>query len=142
MTKTMMKKYAALIARVGANVQKGQVAIIYASVDQAEFVSYVAEECYKAGASRVDFEWDYQPLTKMAYKYRTLKSLSVVPAWKEEKLKQMVEEIPCRIRIESDDPDMLLSDNFFDMNPGQKRVKVLRGSAENLRVRCVYDAVK
>ena len=46
------------------------------------------------------------------------------------------------VYIESDDPDMLLSDNFFDMNPGEKRVKVLRGSADNLRVRCVYDAVK
>lgn len=107
MTKTIMKKYAALIARVGANVQKGQPVIIYADVDQGEFVSYVAEECYKAGASRVEFEWSYQPLTKMAYKYRTLKSLSTVPAWREEKYKQMVEELPCRIHIESENPDGL-----------------------------------
>jgi len=41
--------------------------------------------------------------------------------------------------IESDDPDLLLTDNFFDLNPGQKRVKVLRGSAQNLRVRSVFD---
>ena len=46
------------------------------------------------------------------------------------------------VYIESDDPDLLLSDNFFDMNPGEKRVKVLRGTADNLRVRCVHDAVK
>lgn len=107
MKKTVMKKYAALVARVGANVQKGQTVLIYADVDQGEFVSYVAEECYKAGASRVDFEWSYQPLTKMNYKYRTLKSLSTIPAWQEEKLKQMVEEVPCRIYIESEDPDGL-----------------------------------
>jgi len=107
MTKTVMKKYASLIARVGANVQKGQVVQVNAAVDQAEFAALVAEECYKAGASRVDMEWRYQPITKMTYKYRTLKSLSTVPVWREEKLKQMVEEIPCRIYIESEDPDGL-----------------------------------
>ncbi len=107
MNKTLMKKYAALIARVGANVQKGQPVVIYAEVDQGEFVSYVTEECYKAGASRVSHEWSYQPITKMNYKYRTLKSLSTVPAWQEAKMQQMVEEVPCRIRIESADPDGL-----------------------------------
>ena len=33
MTKTMMKKYAELVARVGANVKKGQVVTISASVE-------------------------------------------------------------------------------------------------------------
>ena len=107
MNKTIMKKYAALIARVGANVKKGQPVVIYADVDQGEFVSYVTEECYKAGASRVTHEWSYQPITKMTYKYRTLKSLSTVPAWQEAKMQAMVEEVPCRIRIESSDPDGL-----------------------------------
>ncbi|MBQ8748123.1 MAG: aminopeptidase, partial [Clostridia bacterium] len=107
MNKTIMKKYAALIARVGANVKKGQPVVIYADVDQGEFVSYVTEECYKAGASRVTHEWSYQPITKMTYKYRTLKSLSTVPAWQESKMQAMVEEVPCRIRIESSDPDGL-----------------------------------
>ena len=41
--------------------------------------------------------------------------------------------------IESEDPDLLVSDNFFDMNAGERRVKVLRGSANSLRVRSVYD---
>jgi beta-mannosidase len=43
------------------------------------------------------------------------------------------------VAIESDDADLLLSDNFFDLNPGEKRVKVLRGSTEGLKVRSVYD---
>ena len=41
--------------------------------------------------------------------------------------------------IESEDADLLLSDNFFDLNACEKRVKILRGHAENLRVRSVYD---
>ena len=32
-----------------------------------------------------------------------------------------------------------LSDNYFDMNPGEKRVRILEGDAENFRVRSVYD---
>ena len=76
MKKTLMKKYAALIARVGANVQKGQTVEIHADVDQGEFISMLVEACYKAGASRVDCEWTCQPITKLNYRYRTLRSLS------------------------------------------------------------------
>ena len=41
--------------------------------------------------------------------------------------------------MESEDADLLLSDNFFDMNAGEKRVTILRGSAEQLRLRSVYS---
>lgn len=41
--------------------------------------------------------------------------------------------------VESDDADLLLSDNFFDLNADERRVKVLRGSAEGLRVRSVFQ---
>ena len=50
MKKTAIQKYAALIARKGVNVQKGQDVIINASVEQPEFVRMVVDECYKAGA--------------------------------------------------------------------------------------------
>ncbi len=32
-----------------------------------------------------------------------------------------------------------LSDNYFDMNPGEKRVRILEGDAEEFRLRGVYD---
>ena len=44
-----------------------------------------------------------------------------------------------QVWIESDDADMLLSDNAFDMQPGVRWVQVLRGRAENLRVRSVWN---
>ncbi len=43
------------------------------------------------------------------------------------------------VEIRSEDPDLLLSDNFFDMNPGERRVRILRGQAETLQVRSVFD---
>ena len=36
-------------------------------------------------------------------------------------------------------PDVLLEDNFFDMNAGTRRIRVLRGSADKVSVRSVYD---
>lgn len=43
------------------------------------------------------------------------------------------------VEILNADEDMLLSDNYFDMEPGERRVKILRGCAECLRVRSTYD---
>lgn len=113
--KTIMRKYARLIARTGANIQKGQAVKLYASVDQYEFITILTDECYKAGASKVMLEWEHQPLTKLDYRYRTLKSLSKVEKWEEEKLKLMTEELPCRIYILSDDPDGLKGINQTKM---------------------------
>lgn len=44
-----------------------------------------------------------------------------------------------QVWLESEDADLLLDDNAFDMNPGTKVVRVLRGSAEKVRVRSVWD---
>lgn len=43
------------------------------------------------------------------------------------------------VMIESGDPDMLLADNFFDMDAGTRRVKILRGAARDLKLMSVYD---
>lgn len=127
MNKTMQKKYARLIARVGANIKKGQPVKIYCEADQHEFATILVNECYKAGASRVDIEWTFQAITKLNYRYRSLKSLSNVPVWQEEKYKLQVQEVPCRIHIESEDPDGLSGVNQEKMQKSQmSRYKVLK----------------
>lgn len=44
-----------------------------------------------------------------------------------------------QVWLESEDADLLLDDNAFDMNPGTKVVRVVKGSAEKVRVRSVRD---
>lgn len=44
-----------------------------------------------------------------------------------------------QVWLESEDADLLLDDNAFDMNPGTKVVRVVRGAAEKVRVRSVWD---
>lgn len=43
------------------------------------------------------------------------------------------------VEIDSPDSDFILSDNYFDMNAGQRTVKVLEGEVKTVRLRSVYD---
>ena len=135
MQKTVIRKYARLIARVGANIQKGQPVRLFINADQYDFATVLVDECYKAGASRVEIDWSWQPITKLHYRHRTVKSLSAVQKWEEERLKQMTEEYPCRIFIISDDPDGLKGVNQKKMRQLQIArypiIKPYRDAIEN-----------
>ncbi|MCM1038830.1 MAG: glycoside hydrolase family 2 protein [Ruminococcus sp.] len=43
------------------------------------------------------------------------------------------------VEIQGVDGDVRLSDNFFDMNAGEKRVEIVEGDADTFTVRSVYD---
>ena len=43
------------------------------------------------------------------------------------------------VEIQNENEDMILSDNYFDMDAGEKRVRILSGEPEGLKVRSVYD---
>ena len=115
MKKTVLREYARLIARVGANVQKGQHVIIYAGLDQPEFVELLVDECYKAKAGEVTVEWSYQPLAKLHYRHMSLKNLGSVKDWQLARLQHYCDTIPARIHLTSADPDGLKGINMGKM---------------------------
>ena len=43
------------------------------------------------------------------------------------------------VEVQNESEDLVLSDNYFDLHGDCRRVKIIRGSAEGLRVRSVYD---
>lgn len=43
------------------------------------------------------------------------------------------------VELQNPAEDLVLSDNYFDMNAGEKKVRVLSGSTENIRLRSVWD---
>lgn len=141
MKKSTMQKYARLVAQKGVNVQKGQEVIVNASLDQPEFVKMVVEECYRKGASKVMVEWSYQPLTKLNYRYRSVKTLSTMENWEVEKLKNRVEKLPALIYIESDDPDGLKGVDQSKVAKAQQArypiIKPLRDQMENKYQWCI-----
>lgn len=107
MKKSLMRKYARLLIKQGVNIQKGQQLNIMTDIEAADFVTLLAEEAYRAGASKVRVDWSDTRLTKLAYRHRTVKSLCNVPAWEVEKAKHDSEILPARIRLICEDPDGL-----------------------------------
>ncbi|MBE6969191.1 MAG: aminopeptidase [Ruminococcaceae bacterium] len=107
MNKTRLRSYARLIARTGANIQKGQDVLLYADLDQPEFVRILVEECYRAGARRVQPEWQFEPLEKLHARYQSEETLGETRSWEKAKLQHMVDTLPVRIYLESADPDGL-----------------------------------
>ncbi len=127
MKKTVLRSYARLIARVGVNIEKGQEVVIVAGLDQPDFIRQLVEECYRAGAGKVTVDWDYQPLTKLHVRHQSVKTLSTVEKWEEAKMQHYVDVLPCRIYIDSEDPDGLKGLNSKKMAKGrQARYKVLK----------------
>ncbi len=107
MKQERLNKYAELIVKCGLNVKKGQEVNITCGLDQPEFVALVVEECYKSGASKVRVDWSYMPVSKLNYDYRTLESLSEVTEEEKARLQHRVDKLPCRLWLDSDDPDGL-----------------------------------
>lgn len=105
MKQTTLRKYAALIARYGVNIQKGQDVIIYCGLDQPKFIELLVDECYKAGARTVKVEFSYQPLRKIHVRHRTVTTMAKVEEWEKARYQHYVDTLPCRIYIDSDDPD-------------------------------------
>ena len=124
MKKTVMRSYAKLIVRVGANVQKGQEVRVFASLDQPEFIKMLVEECYKAGASRVTVDWNYPELTKLSARYMKLRDLSETREWEKARMQDMVDHLPVRIFIKSEDPDGLRGINPKYFKAFAEKVKV------------------
>ena len=141
MQKTRLRQYARLIAQKGCNVRKGQDVFLNAGIEQPEFTAMVVDELYKAGARKVYVELSYDPLDKIHVRHRSVKALSAVESFEEEKLKYMAEKLPCRLFLISDDPDGLKGMNIAKMSKGQQGrypvVKPYRDAMEGKHQWCI-----
>ena len=125
MNKTIIRKYAKLIVKMGVNIKKGQGAVLMADTAQADFALMVADEAYKAGAKWVDIRWTNQEYDRLRYRKESLRTLSATHEWEKARMQQQVEELPVRIWIDSDDPDGLKGVNVEKMQKANlARMKV------------------
>ena len=141
MKKTVLREYAKLIVRVGVNVQKGQEVIVYAGLDQPEFVQMVVEEAYKAKAKKVTVEWSYQPLTKTHVRYQSVKTMGEVTEWEKARLEHYCNVLPARIHLTSADPDGLKGVNMGKVSKANQMsypiLKPYRDRRENKEQWCI-----
>ena len=120
MKKTVLREYAKLIVRCGVNIQKGQDLLVYAGLDQPEFVQMVVEEAYKAKARKVIVEWSYDPLAKIHVRYQSVKTLGEVTEWQKARQQYFCDTLPARLHIVSEDPDGLKGMNIQKMAKARK----------------------
>ncbi len=135
MKKTVLKNYAKLIAKVGANVRRGDEVLINAETDQPDFIYYLVDECYKAGAKKVNVDFHYQPLEKLHVRHRSLSVLSKLEDWEIKKLEHRRDNLPVMIHVISEDPDGLVGINQEKyakaMQARYKVIKPIRDAMEN-----------
>ena len=120
MKKTALREYARLIVRCGVNVQKDQEVVVYADLDQPEFVKLVVEEAYKAKAKKVTVEWSYQPLAKIHVRYQSVKTMGTVTEFQKARQQHYCDTLPARIHLISEDPDGLKGMNMAKMAKARK----------------------
>lgn len=134
MKKSTLRSYARLIARVGANIQKGQDVIINCGLDQPAFVELLVDECYKAGAKDVEVKFYHQPLEKLHVRNQSVATMAQVEEWEKVRLQHYVDTLPATIHLASDDPDGLKGINQEKMAKArQKRYPI---------VKSYYDAME
>ena len=126
-TQELLRSYARLIVRSGANVRPGQTVLLNIAVEQADFAGMLTEECYLAGAKKVNVEWQSDVISRLHFQYAAQETLAQVLPWEEEKARQMTVDLPCRIFIASQDPDALAGIPPEKLSAvGQSRARVLK----------------
>jgi len=122
MEQKLLQDYARLIAQVGGHVGKGEEVWIYASLDEPEFTYMVVEECYKAGAKKVEVIFDYDQLAKLHYKYMTLGNLSKISPMGMARQKYRAKKLPTTIYLMAEDPDGLKGINQTKMAKSRAKI--------------------
>ncbi|AVM69492.1 aminopeptidase [Lachnospiraceae bacterium oral taxon 500] len=99
-----LKNYAKLAVEIGANLQKGQPAMIISLVETADFARMLAECAYEAGASNVIIYWRDEKLARLKLQYESKETLAEVPAWQKLLEDTYVEKDACFIYVSAEDP--------------------------------------
>ncbi|EKC69458.1 aminopeptidase PepS [human gut metagenome] len=97
-------------------------------------MAMVVEECYRRKAKKVVVDWNYQPLTRLHVRHQSLTTMSTLDNYEEARWQHYVDTIPCRIYLESDDPDGLRGVNQEKMAKAQqKNIRSSRATATRSR---------
>lgn len=103
-------------------------------MDAALYNNYVSYECWKNGNVISEGTVLFVPPKQFQFEDPELQ----VEVNGEEILIK-AETYARSVEILNEDDTLLLSDNYFDMNAGEKSVRIIKGNPEKLKVRSVYD---
>ena len=101
----MLKQYASLIVKVGANVKKGQKVILNCDASIADFAALVAEAAYDCGAADVFTDLTSVKIDRLRMLRGEKDLVTKVCPYYAEKLNALSEEGAAYIRVLSPDPE-------------------------------------
>ncbi|MEG2176364.1 MAG: aminopeptidase [Oscillibacter sp.] len=104
---TKLREYAALLIRVGLNVQPGQTLVLSAPVECAEFARMCAAEAYDAGCREVVMNWHDDALGRMKYLRADESAFDTVPLWRRHFFNDYALEGAAYLAISASDPENL-----------------------------------
>lgn len=103
-------------------------------MDAALYDQYVSYECQKDGKVISEGTVLFVPPKQFRFKDPKLQ------VWVEgNEIVVKAEAYARSVEVLNEEDTLLLSDNYFDMNAGEKRIRVLKGNPEKLKVRSVYN---
>jgi leucyl aminopeptidase (aminopeptidase T) len=127
---SLLRRYAELAVRVGANVQRGQMLEVTAFLEHAPLVREVARFAYEAGAEYVDVLWIDQHVRKAMIELAPEERLAWTPPWLLRRLERHVTERSAHVAITGQAEPTLMS----DLDPA--RVGRARARASSTRPTC------
>ncbi len=102
-----LEKYAELAVKVGVNIQKGQILVVNATIDAAEFVRLVVKSAYTAGADNVVVNWTDDVVSRTKYDLAPDDAFTTYPVWRAKEMEDFVDQGAAFMAIVSSSPDLL-----------------------------------
>jgi aminopeptidase len=106
----VLRRYAELAVRVGANVEEGQLVQVIGRVEHAELVRAIARAAYEAGARYVDAAYSDQYVRRAMIEHASDEVLQWTPPWALTRLRDLGESHGALIGITGDPTPELLAD--------------------------------
>ena len=102
--KSVIRKYAKLIVKVGANIRKDDDVLIISSLEGAPLAQAITEFCYKSKAKRVTVSYTDDKVSRLHFLYQDTDTLTDIPSWESDMKNSYNDKHAVTIRILSENP--------------------------------------
>ncbi len=104
--KSVIRKYAKLMVKIGACVKKDDDVLIISSLEGAPLAQAITEYCYKAKAKRVTVTYADDKASRLHFLYQDEETLTDIPSWEAEMRNRYNDKHAVTIRILTEDPHL------------------------------------
>ena len=107
MEKMLQERYAALVVKTGVNLQAGQLLVINAPIECADFARAIAAAAYEAGAADVSIQWKDELFSRLRYDKAPDAVFDRYPAHLQAFYQEQAKQGAAFISIAAEDPELL-----------------------------------